>query len=110
SLPLSGDVDGDGRDDVIQYRADATKLPVCHALGTGWGCRDLDAIYTGGDGGAGNGGTGLYAGGTALIGDFNGDGRADVLQYNSDWETVPVCLSLVASWSCQHLAAAYVGG
>ncbi|MEZ4410922.1 MAG: FG-GAP-like repeat-containing protein [Polyangiales bacterium] len=104
-VPLVGDFNGDGRDDVIRYRDGGTTIAVCLSLGTGWSCRDLLATYAGGDA-AGNDGSGVYAGSTPLVGDFNGDGRADLIQYRAGSMTLPVCLSLETGWSCRALTAA----
>lgn len=102
--PLTGDFNGDGRTDVIRYRDTATTLPVCLSLGSGWSCRDLPATYAGGAE-AGNAGSGIFAGSTPLVGDFNGDGRTDVIQYRAGASVLPVCLSLETGWSCRALTA-----
>ncbi len=45
------------------------------------------------------------------VGDFNGDGRADVIQYQPQgWDAVPVCLSPRSGWTCRQLRAFYAGG
>ena len=51
-----------------------------------------------------------WPGGTPIVADFNGDGRADIAQYNSRWSTIPICLSLGDGWSCKNLRANYVSG
>ncbi len=109
SAPLVGDFNGDHRDDVIQYRDTAATLPVCLSLGSGWSCRNLAASHTGAEG-AGNEGSGIHRGSTPLAGDFDGDGRADVIQYSAVGQSIPVCLSLASGWSCRNLAASYAGG
>jgi len=109
SAPLVGDFNGDRRDDVIQFRDTAATLPVCLSLGSGWSCRNLAASHTGAEA-AGNEGSGVHRGSTPLVGDFDGDGRADVIQYRADGQSIPVCLSLASGWSCRNLAASYAGG
>ena len=110
-VALTGDFNGDGRTDVVQYDDGGQSLPVCLSLGTGWSCANRAATRAGDAGPAGNGGSGIFAHGTPLVGDFDGDGRDDVLQYQADgWTTIPVCLSLGTGWSCRALAADYTGG
>lgn len=105
------DFDGDGRADLVQYDPRGRTLPVCLSLGTGWSCRDLPASFADPLGEPGNEGSGIYRGGQALVGDFNGDGRADILQYQSRaWSAIPVCLSLRTGWTCRPLQAFYAGG
>jgi hypothetical protein len=109
SVPLVGDFNGDHRDDVIQYRDGSATLPVCLSLGSGWSCRNMAASHAGQEP-AGNEGSGVHRGGTPLVGDFDGDGHADLIQYNPAWTSIPVCLSLGSGWSCRNLAASYAGG
>jgi hypothetical protein len=108
--PLVGDFDGDGRADVIQFNPTWNTIPVCLSLGTGFSCRNLRANFAGGDGAAGNDGSAVYPDATPLVGDFNGDGRADVMQFNAGWNTIPVCLSTGSGWSCRNLRAHYTDG
>jgi len=112
--PLIGDVNGDGKADVIQFNASWQSLPVCFATDDGWGCENLGADYVSGIG-AGNSGSGIYGdsfgkGTTALVADVNGDGKADILQFNPAWSSIPVCFSTGHGWSCENLDAHYVGG
>jgi Domain of unknown function (DUF1906)/FG-GAP-like repeat len=114
ATPLVADVNGDGRADVIEYNSAWSSLPVCFATDEGWSCENLDASYLGGLG-AGNAGSGVYgskfgSGTTALVADVNGDGRADVIQYNPGWGSIPVCFSTGRGWSCENLEAGYVAG
>jgi hypothetical protein len=107
--PLVGDVNGDGKDDVIQWNGAWQSLPVCFSTGSAWSCENLAADYVGGLG-AGNSASGVYAGQTALVADVNGDGKADVVQWDPSWESLPVCFSTGRGWSCENLRASYVGG
>ncbi len=110
TTPLVGDVDGDGLSDVIQFNDGSDAIAVCRSLGSGWTCRDLHADFAGGDFPAGNGGAGVWSGATPLVGDFDGDGKSDVIQFNDRWQSIPVCLSLGGGWSCKNLAARIAGG
>ena len=110
-VPLLADFDGDGRADLVQYDPRGATLPLCLSLATGWSCRDLPAGFADPTGTPGNRGSGIYRGAQPLVGDFNGDGRADVIQYQSQgWDAVPVCLSLRSGWTCRPLRAFYAGG
>jgi lysozyme len=111
TIPLVGDFDGDHRSDVIQFADDRDDLPVCLSTGSGWSCRDLRASYAGGLG-AGNHGAGIYPGGTPLVGDFDGDGRSDVIEYDAvdGGSSIPVCLSTGSGWSCRNVAASGLSG
>lgn len=114
TTPFVGDVNGDGKADVIQYDAAGTTLPVCLATDHGWACENQRATYVAGLG-AGNSNSGIYGdasgkGTTVLVGDVNGDGKADVVQYNPTWQSIPVCFSTGRGWSCENLEASYVGG
>ena len=88
--PLTGDFDGDGRDDIALLRQDAgwDTLPVAFAAGSGsW------TIV--------NGSIGRFADLATrgrvrpLVGDFNGDGRSDIalLRQEGDWRSMPVALA-----------------
>ena len=107
--PLVGDVNGDGRDDVLQFNAGWQSIPVCLSTTSGWSCENLTATYAGGAG-RGNEGTGIYVGATPLVADVNGDGRADVVEYNPSWASIPVCFATDEGWSCENLPARYLGG
>lgn len=89
-IPLVGDFNGDGRDDVALIRRHGgwATMPVAYSNGGGgWIVR--------------NDGTGSFAGwATAsgvrpLVGDFNGDGRDDValIRQNGGWNTMPIAFS-----------------
>jgi lysozyme len=110
--PLIGDFNGDGKSDLIQFGATLgwVSIPVCLSTGNGWNCFNYPATYEGGAGAAANG-SGIYNG-SPLIGDFNGDGKADVIMYSSDqsWDTIPLCLSTGTGWSCYNAPAEYAGG
>src|SRR5262249_12279614 len=116
--PLIGDFDGDGRQDLYQYRSEWQTIPVCLARGSAgawsWSCTNHQASYVGGDYPAGNNGSGIYGGGLPLVGDFNGDGKQDLFQYNAGWKSIPVCLSsgdpATVAWSCSNLQARFDGG
>jgi hypothetical protein len=91
---LIGDVDGGG-DDVIQAYRGWHSLPVCSLRNGTWSCRNEPAdIYDWGSDEQ-----------QFLIGDFNGDGRADVAQTYRLWHSIPVCLSTGTGWSCSNLPA-----
>jgi hypothetical protein len=109
STALVGDMNGDGRDDVLQWNAAAASIPVCFSVDHGWSCENLPAHYVGGLG-AGNAGSGVYAGATAFVADANGDGKADVIQYSPGARGIPVCFATDDGWSCENLAASYAGG
>ena len=63
-----GDMNGDGRDDVIEWNPASASIPVCFSTDHGWACENLAASYVGGIG-AGNMGSGVYAGGKAFVAD-----------------------------------------
>jgi hypothetical protein len=109
ATPLVGDVNGDGRDDVLEFNAAWQSIPVCFSAGHSWACKNLRADYVGGRG-AGNEGTGIHGGGAPFVGDVNGDGKADLIEYNSSWQTIPVCFATDDGWSCENLSATYAAG
>ncbi|WP_437591223.1 FG-GAP-like repeat-containing protein [Sorangium sp. So ce1000] len=93
---LTGDVDADGLTDVIQTYRGWTSMPVCQANGSGgWSCSNRAAT--------------IYDGYTAeqrfLVGDFNRDGKSDVIQTYRGWSSIPMCLSTGTGWSCTNPAA-----
>src|SRR5262249_13587035 len=107
-LPLVGDFDGDGKQDLFQYNAGWKSIPVCLSSGdpaTGaWSCSNLQARFDGGDYPAGNDGSGSFPGGFAFAADVDGDGKTDLVQYNPSWMSIPVCFSTGTAWSCKNLA------
>jgi hypothetical protein len=92
---LTGDVDGDGRDDVLQTYRQWGSIPTCKSTGSGWSCSNPVAT--------------IHDSGSAeqrfLSGDFNGDGRTDVVQTYRGWGSIPLCLSSGSGWSCSNPAA-----
>jgi hypothetical protein len=89
-VPLVGDFNGDGRDDValIRQHSGWTTMPVAFSDGAGgWQIT--------------NGGAGSFAGWATsslvvpLVGDFNGDGRDDIalIRQTAGWTTMPVAFS-----------------
>jgi hypothetical protein len=92
----TGDFNGDGRADVIQTYRGWGSIPVCRSTGAGWSCSNPAAT--------------IYNSGSSeqqfLTGDFNGDGRTDVIQTYRGWGSIPLCLSTGAGWSCSNPPAA----
>lgn len=100
---VTGDFNGDSRTDVIQtHRAWTTMLPTCLAtqqggLFAGWNCfanatarfYDSDSFEQ-----------------QFLTGDFNGDGKSDVIQTYRGWSSIPLCTWAGTSWTCENIAAA----
>jgi hypothetical protein len=92
---LAGDFNGDGMQDVFQTFRGWGSIPTCCATGSGWSCSNFPAtIYNSGN---------LEQ--RFATGDFNGDGRADVIQTFRGWGSIPTCLSTGGGWSCSNNAA-----
>ena len=100
--PLTGDFNGDGRDDIALIRQVSGwyTVPVAFANGSGgWNIT--------------NGSVGDFAGWAAtsnvkpLTGDFNGDGRDDIalIRQSSGWHTVPVAFATNISPVITHQLA-----
>jgi len=91
----TGDFNGDGRTDVFQTYRGWGSIPVCTSTGAGWSCSNPAAA--------------IYNSGSSeqqfLTGDFNGDGRTDVVQTYRGWGSIPLCLSTGAGWSCSNAPA-----
>jgi hypothetical protein len=89
---LTGDFNGDGRTDVFQTYRGWGSIPVCTSTGSGWSCSNPAAT--------------IYDSGSSeqqfLTGDFNGDGRTDVVQTYRGWGSIPLCLSTGSGWSCSN--------
>jgi serralysin len=89
-LPLAGDFNGDGRDDIALVRRTAgwNTVPVAFGGTTPW------SLIT-------NAGVGVFAGWAAtsgvlpLVGDFDGDRRDDIalLRQTAGWSTIPVAFA-----------------
>jgi len=92
---LTGDFNGDGRTDMFQVFRQWGSIPVCTSTGAGWSCSNPAAT--------------IYDSGSPeqqfLTGDFNGDGRIDVVQTFRQWGSIPLCLSTGAGWSCSNPSA-----
>jgi hypothetical protein len=97
-----GDVDGDKRSDVIMTYRGWPTIGRCRASGTptepAWTCS-----YPKAD---------VYDSGSPeqqfLTGDFDGDGRTDVVQAYRRWSTLPLCLATDDGWSCSASPARIV--
>jgi hypothetical protein len=91
----TGDFNHDGRTDVFQTYRKWHSIPTCTSTGTGWSCNNYAAD--------------IYDSGSVeqqfLTGDFNGDGRADVVQTFRGWHSIPTCNSTGSGWSCTNAAA-----
>src|SRR5439155_18630965 len=96
-LFVVGDFNGDGIADIAQVSDSWSSIPVCYSTGAGWNCYNQAANYLGGVG-AGNSGSGVYCCGVFMVGDFNGDGIADIAQMSDRWGSIPVCYSTGTAW------------
>ncbi|WP_437955597.1 VCBS repeat-containing protein [Sorangium sp. So ce119] len=92
---LVGDFNADGRSDVIQTYREWASIPLCLSTGSGWSCSNPAATIFD---------SGSYEQ-QFLTGDFNGDGRTDVVQAYRGWSSIPLCLSTGSGWSCSNPAA-----
>jgi hypothetical protein len=87
------DFDGDGKADMAGFSSSVNtqygSWHVCLSTGSGFNCN----FWTGHNGGADNN----------VVGDFNGDGRADMAGYagNGQWH---VCLSTGSGFNCSYWA------
>jgi hypothetical protein len=106
---LIGDMNGDGRSDVIEWDSASSSIHVCFSIDHGWACENLPASYVGGAG-AGNAGSGVFTGASAFAADVNGDGKADLVEFDPTRATIPVCFSTEQGWACKNLPATYLGG
>ncbi len=106
---LTADIQGDQRTDVLQTFRGWHSIPTCTATanryGTfaGWTCRNPAAT--------------IFDSGSHeqqfLAGDFDGDGRADVVQTWRGWSSLPVCLqsgtwvgnTYEPAWNCSNPSA-----
>ena len=92
---LTGDFNGDGLGDILQAFRGWAALPTCYSTGTGWSCAVNSAA--------------TYNSGSPeqqyLTGDFNGDGRTDVIQTYRGWASLPTCYSTGTGFACNNLAA-----
>jgi V8-like Glu-specific endopeptidase len=92
---LAGDFNGDGKGDVIQTFRGWGSIPLCLSTGSGWNCS--------------NPGASIFNSGSAeqrfLVGDFDGDGKQDVVQTFRGWGSIPLCKSTGSGWTCSNPAA-----
>jgi hypothetical protein len=92
---LTGDFDGDGKTDVFQTYRGWGSIPTCRSSGHDWSCNNYGAT--------------IYDSGSSdqqfLSGDFNGDGRADIVQTYRGWHSIPTCNATPSGWSCSNPAA-----
>jgi hypothetical protein len=97
-----GDVDRDGRSDVIVTYRGWPFMTQCLATGLlnkpSWNCTDFPADVV--DSGSPEQ--------QFLTGDFNGDGRTDVVQAYRGWSNLPLCLATATGWYCSKPQARIV--
>src|SRR5262249_10011427 len=90
-----GDMNGDGRADVIQTYRGWGSIPTCLSTGAGWSCTNAPAT--------------IFNSGSSeqqfLVGDFDRGGRTDVFQTYRGWGSIPVCLSTGSGYNCSNLPA-----
>jgi FG-GAP-like repeat len=96
---LVGDFDGNGRSDLVQTFRGWSTMPLYLSKADGsFAAYNLPAT--------------VFDSGSAeqqfLVGDFNGDGRSDVVQTWRGWSSLPTCLSTGAAWSCSNAPATIV--
>ncbi len=94
------DFNGDGRSDYAVTHPASPKVAVClggfDAFSPSWSCSNQPVAVFSND----------AADQVYLPGDFNGDGRADLIQAYRGWSTFPVCISSpAATFSCYNLNA-----
>lgn len=82
-IPAVGDVDGDGKDDIVKFQQASGAVTVAISTGSGFGTSvQWHSAFS-------------YPGETPRLADMNGDGREDVITFvhHQDWGDVWVSLS-----------------
>ena len=103
-MPLTGDFDADGRDDIALLRKSSewNTIPIAFARGSGtWSITNLSAANFPAMASA--------SGVVPLTGDFDADGRDDIalLRKSSEWNTIPIAFARGGgTWSITNLSAA----